>query len=132
MVKMKIVISKSQWEIIGKEAGWLKMSSRSYNKSFERQYDDIDGKSYGQPGKYYSVSIKGDFLIVDDSDYSYPSGYGKYVYVKSVDLNEIEITEYDETGVETGNEISIQRDNPILYSQLVEMAEERAKNDWNG
>ena len=128
---MKIVISKSQWELIGREAGWIKTARKTRTESFKREYDEINGDDFSQPGKSYFVSIKGDLTVVDDSDYSYPSGYGKYIYVDSVDVSDFEITEYDETGSETGNEISIQRDNPVLYSMLLEASKEWVKNDWN-
>ena len=129
---MKIILSKSQWETIGNEAGWITTTAKSSESSqpFSREYEEIDGAGFDQPGKSYDIKIFGDLRIIDDSDYSYPSGYGRYVYVEHVDVNGFEIKEYDETGAETVSEDTVKSINPELYNRLLDAAEEWVKNDW--
>lgn len=128
---MKITLSKAQWEHIGKEAGWMTTAkSRQWSESFSRNYEEIDGARFDQPGKSYDITISGDLGITDDSDYSYPSGYGSYVFVDSVETNEFKIKEYDETGTETGSEDTIKSISPELYNRLLDATEEWVKNDW--
>jgi hypothetical protein len=56
---MKVKMSKSQWEKIGKKAGWVKIANKKYkvvDNDFNRaNYKDLIGKIYDNPPAYVNV-----------------------------------------------------------------------------
>ena len=54
---MKITLSKSQWEQIGKTAGWGVKDS--WEQDLYHQEDQIKGSDYGHPDNWYEITLKG-------------------------------------------------------------------------
>lgn len=54
---MKITLSKNQWEIIGKKAGWIKKANQEENTSSNKVINVLDGKSNSMAKNYVNKLI---------------------------------------------------------------------------
>lgn len=116
----KLILSKSEWLKIGHQAGW---SPKSEWQSFNKTFDEVKGEQFGQDGKDYAFEVRGQMLVVDHSDYSYPEGYGQLINIEEVEIWELLITEYDAAGAALRDQEDIKAQDPALYKQIEDACE---------
>ena len=112
---MKITISESKWKEIGKKAGWLK-NVRKANFIYEN--DNLSGELFDKPGFIYTVSLKYEQDIKDDSDYNSENGYGKLENpIGDRNIISFTVNEYDSSGTML-NEHQLSEINPGLLFKI--------------
>ena len=62
-------------------------------------------------------------LVVDNSDFSYPEGYGQLINIEEVELDQILITEYNLAGAALRDQEDIKAQDPALYKQIEDACE---------
>ncbi len=144
---MKITLNRSQWQEIGKTAGWMDDDSlgqigydddytpQPQRDTFRFSEDWIAGATFGKPtpNMYYSVQLVQTQRVKDDSDLS-PTGHGPLTVEdgprETVSFNIDEFIEDENIDGETvRNTRQIQEMEPDLYKKIFDYAEERAKRD---
>lgn len=128
---MKFKLSKSQWEMIGSRAGWLKTARRQGYIAIKRyNNDEVDGSIFGRPQNVYSIELEERARMVDDSDFS-ERGYGQAYYESGSETHKFEISEYaqedatNEFPVLRNADMIFKEDND-LYKRIYEYASENA------
>lgn len=116
----KIILSKSEWLSIGRQAGW---KPKSEWQPVKKTFDEVRGEQFGQDGKDYVIEAIGRMLVVDNSDFSYPDGYGQLINIEEVELDQILITEYNSAGAALRDQEDIQAQDPALYKQIEDACE---------
>ncbi len=140
---MKITLNKSQWETIGKTAGWMddNHDQIGYDDDYTPQpttdrytFSDnhVDGSVFGNPSVYYSVQLVQTQRAKDDSDFS-PTGHGPLIVEdgprETVSLVIAEFVEENGEDKVLRTSEQIQEQSPDLYNQILDYAEERAMRD---
>lgn len=113
---MKIILSKAQWEQIGRTAGWGVKDS--WTQELYYQEDQIKGEEYRHPGLWYEITLKGEFRVDDVSDYDRETGYGHMVEPHIQEISEFLIQETDENGKIIRDQDQIENGEPELYKEL--------------
>jgi formylmethanofuran dehydrogenase subunit E-like metal-binding protein len=65
---MKITLSKSQWEEIGKQTGWIKQANFMYTVEEILSGENLDQEGYDRSGDFYEMTAKvsapsNDFIV---------------------------------------------------------------------
>lgn len=134
---MKLKLSKTQWETIGKTAGWLenktqKIAQTKQIRTVESKFEDdrIDGSLFGHPNLFYHIRLSQTQKQQDDSDYHRETGYGElWSDIGNPEINIFEIGEFKDVGPTTEitrTTFDIQEQDPQLYELLLEYAQEHA------
>lgn len=88
--------------------------------------DAVDGAEFDHKGYFYHVILNGYYRMIDDSDYNREVGYGKAQHPEVEQNLNLSIREYDEKDQTLRDQDQIEKDDPILYKNLLEYARNKA------
>lgn len=91
--------------------------------------DGIDGSLFDNPGKYYTVGIKGSADVIEDEDYR---GRIKYPNFDTLEIDDFMIEETDETGEVIRDQDQIKKESRELFDKILDYAKTRLQEEWEG
>ena len=102
----------------------------SEEEDFHYETDELRGKEFGHPDKFYHITLTGSYVMVDDSDYDRETGYGHQEMPEYRNTKDFTIEEIDPNGEVVRTQEQIEQEEPKLYNNLLSYAKEASMQQF--